>query len=381
MKRVVIVTEIIAPYRTPVFNALAAHPDVDLHVLFLAETDPSTRQWQVAKEEIAFSYEVLPHWRRRVLGYNWLINRGIEAALERARPEVIVCGGYNYVASWQVRRWGRGRKIPVLLWSESNQQDRRRAWPHVEFVKRRFLSGCSAFIVPGKSAAAYLQSFGISAKNIFTAPNAVDNDFFAREAAGARAQAPAARRSLDLPKRYFLFAGRLIASKGVFNLLKAYACLAPALRHQVGLVFVGDGADEAALKERAAAIRPGTIRFAGFAQREKLAVYYALTEALVFPTQTDPWGLVVNEAMACALPVITTVAAGCAADLVTDGWNGAVVPAGDEDRLAAAMTRFAQDPELSVTMGKRSAERIQNNSPQACAAGFARALAALGETA
>jgi hypothetical protein len=172
MKRVVIVTEIIAPYRIPVFNALAAHADVDLHVLFLAETDPSMRQWQVPREEIGFSYEVLPHWRRRVIGYNWLINRGVAASLERARPDVIVCGGYNYLASWQVLRWGREHRVPVLLWSESNQQDRRRAWPHVEFVKRRFLSGCSAFVVPGKSAAAYLQWFGISAKNIFTAPNA-----------------------------------------------------------------------------------------------------------------------------------------------------------------------------------------------------------------
>jgi glycosyltransferase involved in cell wall biosynthesis len=87
----------------------------------------------------------------------------------------------------------------------------------------------------------------------------------------------------------------------------------------------------------------------------------------------------VNEAMACGRPVITTSAAGCAPDLVTDGWNGAVVPAGDQDQLAAAMSRFAQDPELSITMGRRSAERILNHSPEACAAGFVDALAALPE--
>ncbi len=59
-RRLTITTEIIAPYRIPVFNALAEHPEIDLHVIFLAETDPTQRQWLVYKNEIRFSYEVLP---------------------------------------------------------------------------------------------------------------------------------------------------------------------------------------------------------------------------------------------------------------------------------------------------------------------------------
>ena len=65
--RIVILTEIIAPYRIPVFNALAEHEGVDLHVVFLSETDPTQRQWRVYKEDIRFSYEVLPSWRPSVL--------------------------------------------------------------------------------------------------------------------------------------------------------------------------------------------------------------------------------------------------------------------------------------------------------------------------
>src|SRR5271170_6796084 len=101
-RRLVITTEIISPYRIPVFSVLAEHPDVDLHVIFLAETDPSMRRWKIYKDEIRFSYEVLPHWRRRVAGYNVLLNRGVVPALERAQPDVIVCGGYGYLASWHV---------------------------------------------------------------------------------------------------------------------------------------------------------------------------------------------------------------------------------------------------------------------------------------
>ena len=80
-QRLVILTEIISPYRIPLFNALARHPGVDLHVIFLAETDPSLRKWRIYKEEIQFSYQVLPSWRKRVGRYNWLLNRGVGAAL------------------------------------------------------------------------------------------------------------------------------------------------------------------------------------------------------------------------------------------------------------------------------------------------------------
>ena len=96
--------------------------------------------------------------------------------------------------------------------------------------------------------------------------------------------------------------GRLVEAKGVFELLEAYAKLNPALRSSVGLVVVGDGPARATLERRAAQISLGTIHFAGFAQKEDLPPFYALADALVFPTHSDTWGFVVNEAMACAVP-------------------------------------------------------------------------------
>jgi len=84
--RLALVTEIIAPYRIPVFNELANHPEIDLKVIFLAETDPSLRQWQVYKDEIRFDYEVLPSWRRRIGQYNVLLNSGVGSCLRSFSP-------------------------------------------------------------------------------------------------------------------------------------------------------------------------------------------------------------------------------------------------------------------------------------------------------
>jgi len=372
--KLVIITEIIAPYRIPVFNALALRREIDLHVIFLSENDPNLRQWQVYKDEIKFQYEVLPSWRRRLGKYNVLINRGMLSALNRILPDAVLCGGYNYLASWEAAYWARAHRIPLLLWSESTALDRRRGHLLVEFTKARFLGLCRAFVVPGKSSLRYLKDLGIARERVFTAPNAVDTDLFSSLAEEARRCDTQVRVRHSLPLRYFLYVGRLVRIKGVFELMEAYAQLRAKVRSEVGLVFVGDGVDRAELMEYASRVAPGTIQFPGFVHRERLPEFYALADAFIFPTLSDPWGLVVNEAMSCGLPVILTNVAGCMPDLVQDRWNGYVVKPADPSQLAAAMLRLASDSGLRREMGARSRERIEANSPQQWTEGLVKAM-------
>lgn len=373
-RRLVIVTEIISPYRIPLFNTLAQHPEVDLHVIFLGETDPNLRQWQVYKQEIRFSFQVLSSWRRRIGRYNALLNSGILNALDQASPEVILCGGYSYVASWQALYWARRNHVSFLLWSESNLQDSRRSHAMTEFFKKQFLHRCSAFVVPGRSACEYVRAHGAQETSIFIAPNAVDNELFARAAENARRNGAALRRELGLANRYCLFVGRLVREKGVFELLRAYANLNQELREEVGLVFVGDGDSRSLLEKESRSISGGIIRFTGFAQREQLGAYYGLADMLVLPTYTDTWGMVVNEAMACGLPVIVSRAAGCAADLVRENWSGLLVTPKDVRCLESAMRRLMEKSELRAAMGSNSAEHIRGYSAQSWSDGVAKAI-------
>jgi len=372
--KLVILTEIIAPYRIPVFNALARLDGISLHVIFLSENDPGLRQWRVYKNEIQFSFEVLPSWRCRLGRYNILVNRGVSRALHKAAPDAILCGGYNYIASWQALRWSRRNRKPFLVWVESTASDQRRGHSFVESLKQRFLHRASGFVVPGESSFEYVKSYGISPETIFTAPNAVDVELFSKQAAITRQDAVARRVALGLPARYFLFAGRLVREKGVFDLLDAYGRLSAELRSAVGLVYVGDGMARTELQQGATAIVPGTVLFPGFAHREELASYYALSDMLVFPTHSDPWGLVVNEAMACGLPVIASSAAGCTADLVKNGSNGRVMQAENVEQLVSAMDELATNTDLREQMGQRSRDRIAGYTPDICAAGIAKAV-------
>jgi glycosyltransferase involved in cell wall biosynthesis len=374
-RRLVILTEIIAPYRIPVFNSLAARGDVHLHVIFLSENDPSLRQWHVYKDEIKFSYEVLPSWRRRIGKYNALLNSGVGAALSRALPDAVLCGGYSYLASWQAAFWAKRHGVPLLLWSESTALDIRRKHHLVEWFKRKFRKRCQAFVAAGKTSRDYLLALGASSSSIFIAPDAVDIRFFAASAEKARHQEREIRARNQLPSRYYLYAGRLVKEKGVFELLDAYAKLEASVRSRISLVFVGDGPVRRELMRRAAEVEQGVVRFCGWVHREQIPEIYAFADAFVFPTHSDPWGLVVNEAMACSLPIVASQVAGCVPDLLQDGWNGFAVQPREVEGLVRSMKILFDDPELARQMGSRSFQRIQDYTPERCAAGIVQALA------
>jgi 1,2-diacylglycerol 3-alpha-glucosyltransferase len=373
-RRLVVITELIAPYRIPVFNALTRRPDVDLHVVFLSRTDSRIRDWRIYEEEIRFSYEVLPCWRKRLGKYHVLLNRGLVAALRLASPDTIVCGGYNYLSSWQALRWAKQNRTPFILWSESTSSDHRHRRLLVELFKRKFLENCDAFVVPGKSARQYLEQFEVPSAKIFTAPNAVDTALFSAAQFPVQQQMRL-RSELGLPDKYFLFVGRLVRAKGVLDCLEAYALLAPELREMFSIVFAGDGPMRSELEARVRDICPGTVHFAGFVHRDDLPVYYASANCLVFPTHSDTWGMVVNEAMASGLPVICTHVAGCAADLIHD--NGRLISVGNVRELASAMEEIARDPDLRGRMACESRELIRSFSPEDCAAGLSQASSAL----
>src|SRR6185369_9037132 len=176
---------------------------------------------------------------------------------------------------------------------------------------------------------------------ISTAPNAVANPIFESRSRKTMAQVALERQRLELPDRYLLFVGRLVPEKGVQDLLQAYDALDDSLKSELSLVIVGDGPLRHSLQLRASRIIQGSVKITGFVQRDELAAYYALAEMFVFPTYTDTWGLVVNEAMACGLPIIASSAAGCVADLVIDGWNGRVIKPGHISELTSSILHLA----------------------------------------
>ena len=339
MTRVTLLTEIPAPYRIPLFNALAER--VDLTVLFLRKRNPD-RPYGLHTDELRFRCQVLPGVDLTLRG-RWLaLNRGVLRALRGA--EAVVLGGWNQPAFWVALAWCQARRVPAILWVESTGRDRRTG--RLEPVKRILLRGVAAYIVPGAAAHAYIESLGVPPARIRVARNAVDPAIFGS----------AARTRMNGPCR-LVAVGRLAPEKGIDTLLEAARDL------PVEIVLAGAGPEEARLR----ALAGPNVTFLGHVDRDELPAVYADADVAVMPSRSDPWGMILNEAALAGLPLVSTTAAGAAWELIEDGVNGFRVTPDDPTALRAAIIRLVDDEPFRRTAGRRSREIAECFTPEAWA--------------
>jgi len=246
-------------------------------------------------------------------------------------------------------------------------------------AKRRLVQWFDAALVAGTPQRRYFASLGLPAEKIFIGYDAVDNDHFAAKASEAAARASDHAAQLGLPEHYFLSLGRFIPKKNLPVLIRAFRrCLDASPTKRMHLVMVGAGEEEQALRSLCSDLGlpiydhadggPGKnghgeparsgVHFFGARQIDEIPVFYALASAFVLPSLYEEWGLVVNEAMACSLPVVVSRTAGCAEDLVKHGQNGFLFDPENPEDLANCLMQF-EDDKLTREMGRRSAEMIQ----------------------
>jgi 1,2-diacylglycerol 3-alpha-glucosyltransferase len=298
-------------------------------------------------------------------------------ALRRDRPDSVGIVGYVRPESMAALAWARRSGRPALLMSESQKIDHPRVW-WKEAIKRRRVARFSAALVGGPRHRDYLIDLGIPAERIVLGYNAVDNQRYASRAEAARRSAEGRRGLPDAP--YFLAVSRFVPEKNLVRLVRAFARYradTPASRAW-DLVLCGGGPGEADIEEEI--LRSGcalAIHRPGFLQEDELARWYAFASAFVHPSLMEPWGLVVNEAAACGLPLLVSDRAGCAETLVPTpvGTSGLRFDPSDEDELGAALNWMANLPDDGrEAMGRRAAEIVARWGPDRFAEGTLEAL-------
>jgi glycosyltransferase involved in cell wall biosynthesis len=161
----------------------------------------------------------------------------------------------------------------------------------------------------------------------------------------------------------FLFCGQMIARKGVDLLLAAFDRLV-ATGANVQLLLIGREADLPRFTQAISAAARERIRYEGFKAPESLPEYFGRSDVFVLPSRHDGWGVVVNQALATGVPIITTDAVGAGLDYVANGINGLRVKAGDVDALYDAMQTLAEKPEIARTWGVKSREIARTLTPE-----------------
>ncbi len=187
------------------------------------------------------------------------------------------------------------------------------------------------------------------------------------------------RKKLNLPDDYFLVSCRFIPQKNLPMLIRAYSKYIKLVPNPWALVVTGEGPErESILREIQNHGLMDSVRLPGFIQYDQLPDYYGLAKTFILPSLSEPWGLVVNEAMASGLPVLVSDPCGCSEDLVQTGENGFIFNPSNPEELAGLMARMSTLPlEKIKTMGEKSTEIIRHWHPR----NFSENLRAALETA
>jgi glycosyltransferase involved in cell wall biosynthesis len=345
-----------SPYFVRRMNALQERGNIEVEAWFSQLRDPD-RDWTVDPEQWRFRAEMLPRGARRVA-------RAIEL-LRRDRPDVFVSlyGDYAFASAALA---AKAQRTPVVIHAMRTFPSWRPRSIVREAAKHGLFRVVDGVQVTGPDSRVYAERYGASPHQVFDIREEVDLSAWTRDASH-ESERRRLRTAHGLSGCVFLYVGRLWRGKGIGSLTDAYATLRAA-NIDCSLVLVGRGPDEERLRARMRGMN--AIVFAGHAEGEALRAWYSAADVFVFPTLGDPYGQVVQEAMASRLPVIATTAAGDIADRVVEGMTGYLVPPDDPPELARRMRLLAANPGLRSRLGANGRERIQDWSTEGWASRF-----------
>lgn len=356
-------------YQAPLFQRLSDRPGLELEVLYLSagvaasfdEGFGQTIQWDV---------DLLQGYNSTFIGTGFPSIRRLRKWLRGHDIQVVLVHGHVPMGMLMASGAAVSLPIPYMLRGEAHAHGTAPGLRRYvrNFVARLSVKFAAVGLPIGHLNREFYERFGAS-RTVFS-PYSVDNERFSEAAAGLRGdpETRAARAlALGLPpdRPIAVFAGKLQPWKRPLDAIEAVRML----DGEVSLLVIGDGP----LREQAeSAARGLPVAFAGFVNQAQLPLHYGIAQALVLPSEREPWGLVVNEAMACGLVPIASSCVGCGRDLV-DG-VGSVFPCGDVGALARALHHHlvAEQPNAAAIRA-----RIDRYSLEAAADGieFAARLA------
>lgn len=361
--RITVVTDIVTPYVVAVLEQLSRR--CELTVVFCSLSGTRGMGWQVSVPFRHVVVDGLTIRRRHPDATDYYFSPRILGEILRSRPHVVITAGFSF-PSLYAALYGMARAIPVIVQSDGTARSEASLGVS-NAVARKILRPLTwGAVGNSRPAMARFAEIGYPRSRIFLAPHStgvaplweVANRRTTREGGPLR----------------LLVAGRLIPRKGVGLLLQACA-LAQGRGVPLELTVAGTGPEEAALRSQAQ--RTGVpVRWLGFVEQEAMPQVYADADALAFPTLDDPFGFVLLEAAATALPAITSVHAGATADIVEDGVSGLVVEPRDVESMATAIQRLALDPPLRRRLGDAARAATEHRTPDASAMGYLAAAQA-----
>ena len=347
MKRILFLTVYASPYRVRFFDELGksaqvtvlfARPCGDVHHRDVKWFEPGQGNFQEVQLKSLCT-----------IGGRQLCPDVIDW-LKKPYDAIVICG-YSSPTAILAIHWLQRKKIPFYM--EVDGGLIRQEWKGKYLFKRSLVRKADQWLSTGRYTTEFLVHYGAEESRVHVYPftSLFEKDILPVVPSPEEKQA--LKQELGIPeKRMVLAVGRFVPGKG-FDILMQAAC---SLEKDVGVYIVGGEPTEEYLNMRSA-LGLENVHFVGFQKKEALSRYYKAADLFVLPTRGDVWGLVINEAMACGLPVITTDRCIAGLELVEEGVNGSVISVDDTDALAGKMKQIlSSDLEK---MGTASLKKIR----------------------
>jgi Glycosyltransferase len=353
-------------YKARVFSALHSAVQRD-ELLFDFVQIADTNGHRAGLSGVDLGYHQYPHELLFEGAYNavpkQLMARTLFRKVVDSDADLVLIPGYEKPEYWAMLLAAivRGKKRAVFC--DSTLYDRPQSVVK-GLLKRVFFARCDGIFCYGERAREFLLHYGVPHRKIFQRYQAaaLPDGYSAAEARSARL-----RLAPPSSEPRFLYVGRLSPEKSLDVLLHAFRSVLDA-KPGARLVVVGAGSDGARLAGLASELGlGGVVEFAGSMGQEALAAQYARASCLVLPSRTEPWGLVVNEALHYACPVVVSDHCGCVPELVRDGITGFAFRSGDPGDLAAKLLRVADEFGDPAQVADRCLEVIGQYTPDVAA--------------
>lgn len=344
MLKIALVVNEPPPYRIPVFNKIAATPDVKLQVIFCCRREPN-RFWNLPDFE--FEHVFLRERISTVRGRYIHNNPDVLLALARYKPDVVVGNGFNPTHLYTLA-WSLFRRKPYVPMTDGTLRSEQAFSKWHRRIRQFTYARSASFIAASNGGIALYASYGIARARCYKSCLCIDNTRFVP------------MRSVEEKTFDFIFCSRMESAKNPQLALQVAARCAQLLGRSMRLLFVGSGTEENSTRLLAREFEAQVdTHFHGFARQEDLPALYQSARIFLFPTRADVWGVVANEACAAGLPVLVSPHAGVAGELVVDGLNGFIC-ALDTEQWAERAAYLLQDPQRLKNFGLHSQRLVED---------------------
>jgi len=384
--RVAIITPTPFHYHTPLYKRIEGGSQIDLTVYYCSDetlTGIDIERMYHIKDKMIDSEDLLqghnykflknyspyPSYMRWPIG---LINFSIWKEIKNNKYDVVIIQAWNNFTWWLIAVACIVFKTPYMFMTDANELGRYSKMGFKKTFKKFLLGNClfkraRGFLTSGIANEEFYNYYGVSYKKMKRMPFSWGYDEILELAKKIKNQRTEDRKHLGIDEEdiVFLYVGRLSREKLPLTLIDAYD---KVNNKNKKLFLVGAGPMSEEIKKYVIDKKIKGVRFLGFQKRPHLFNFYNVADALILPSEIEPWGIVVNEAMCFGLPIIASDRVGAAVDLVKDNYNGFIFPAGNVKNLAICIKSISDmTSEEKALFGERSlniiTDWVEKNNP------------------